>query len=244
MKQFPGGLELGGGSRSGFEGASGPAVREGAADDELQRVIDHYRQQDQPDCRVTGEDESGHGHTGSEGLFRAAEDGSDAVFRWEMQGVANKVDRPHHDEEKQNGANKNDEESAFGMSGPDVPFHGIAKGGVHQQQDGTAVEAVDEFFVARRPIAEQRTRELAGDQWKHEPEYEVENDITEWQGVAAGFEFQSNPEWSQEDPNEAGECGVENCNGNVAPCCCRECDGGGDGRWQSAQEKEAEAQVG
>jgi hypothetical protein len=230
-------------SLTGLSGTSGPAVCEGAADDELQGMIDHYGHQDEADGRVAGEDELGHWDAGGQGFFGAAENGGDAVVLRETQGVADCANRPHDDEEKQDRANEDDEESAFAVARPDMPFHGIAKGRVYEQQDGAAIEAVDEFFVACRPLAEQGAHELAGDQRKDQPKHEVEDYFAEMQGVAAGFEFRANPERSQEDTDETGESGIEYCNRNVASRCCGECNGGGNSRWKRAEKKETEAQL-
>src|SRR5689334_17807057 len=72
--------------------SSGPAAGEHGGDHELQRVVDHDREQDHAEGWIALEDELSHGDAGGQRFLGAAELGGDAIFHVHLHRGADHAD--------------------------------------------------------------------------------------------------------------------------------------------------------
>ena len=215
-----------------------------AHDDQLQRMIEHQREQDRTERRAAAKNDFRHGRAVHERFFRPAEQGRNAIFAIEFQHATGQRNQAVHDEKEHDQQEAKQDQFRERITGECVMRERIAKRRVDDQQHDQLVETADRFAVPCDPAAESRRVEHhAETDRQHDDKHQVD-DAAEQIEIAVGrCVKQAHPNRRDKNAEDARKTRVENRRRNISACERNHDDGRRHRRRQCREVKQTQPEI-
>ncbi|KAG1443502.1 hypothetical protein G6F57_018082 [Rhizopus arrhizus] len=222
--------------------ALGIPLRDHAADDQLDLVVDHHRQHDGTEA-AAGEQHLGDRYAGGQALLRAAEHDGDLVFAVEAQAAGDEGDQRHGDAQQHGGNHRYGQQREQRRLAPQALGDGLAERRVHHQQDRGLIGVAQQRALPLDPAGDPRPQQVAGHERHQQLQHDAADGMQRIVDAAGGAGQCGQQQRGQEHTEDARQRSTAPRCGYVAARHRSERDGRLHGGGQGAQEQHAQVQL-